>query len=360
MPAVKKKSAAKSPALPTPSAKQLDAEIDRLCGAGLDSLGYNEEQLERLAEKTWQINALKKEKNAVIPAHVYQRAEILAGVADLKGDSYKLAKDCTRVEADTIVFCGVRFMAETAKILNPEKEVLLPAKEAGCSLADSITGKDVRAIKKKHPGLPVVSYINTTADVKAESDVIVTSANAVKILEKVYAEHPRVIFLPDAWMGRNLAKQLGKKVGSEMIVWEGKCIVHENFDAGSVKVYRRMYPGVQILAHAECSPALVDAVDFVGGTGDMMRHVRDTNAPHYMLVTECGLGDLARTEMPDKNFVPMCRLCPYMKAIDLDRILQSLAAPKASQRIEVPARVSRQARLSIERMFELAEDTAQR
>jgi len=346
--------------LPEPNSKQLDAEIDRLCAAGLESLGYGEEQLELLAKKTWQINALKKERNVVIPAHVYQRAEILAGVADLKGDSYKLAKDCTQVDADVIVFCGVRFMAETAKILNPDKEVLLPAKEAGCSLADSITAQDVRAIKKKHPGLPVVSYINTTAEVKAESDVIVTSANAVKILEKVYAEHPRVIFLPDAWMGRNLAKQMGKKVGSEMIVWEGKCIVHENFDAGSVKFYRKMYPGVRILAHAECSPALVDTVDFVGGTGDMLRFVKDTAAPHYMLVTECGLGDLARTEMPDKHFVPMCRLCPYMKAIDLDRILQALADPKPSQRIKVSARIARQARLSIERMFELAEDSAQR
>ena len=357
MPAVKKK---KSLTLPEPTPRQLDAEIDRLVDSGLESLGYSEAQLEGLALKTWQINTLKKEKGVVIPAHVYQRAEVLAGVADLKGDSYKLAKDCTQVEADSILFCGVRFMAETAKILNPEKEVLLPAKEAGCSLADSITGKDVKAIKKKHPGLPVVSYINTTADVKAESDVIVTSANAVKILKKIYADYPKVIFLPDAWMGRNLAKQLGKKVGTEMIVWEGKCIVHENFDAGSVKFYRKMYPGVQILAHAECSPALVDAVDYVGGTGDMLRFVKDSAAPHFMLVTECGLGDLARTEMPEKNFVPMCRLCPYMKAIDLDRILQTLAAPKASQKITVNPKIARQARLSIERMFELAEDTAQR
>ncbi len=355
--AVKKKSAG---SLPQPSPKQLDTEIDRLVDSGLETLGYGEAQLEGLALKTWQINTLKKEKNAVIPAHVYQRPEILVGVADLKGDSYKLAKDCTQVEADTIVFCGVRFMAETAKILNPKKEVLLPAKEAGCSLADSITGKDVRALKKKHPGLPVVSYINTTADVKAESDVIVTSANAVKILNKIYADHPKVIFLPDAYMGRNLANQLGKKIGTEMIIWEGKCIVHENFDAGSVKYYRKVYPGVQILAHAECSPALVDTVDFVGGTGDMMRYVKDSSAPHFMLVTECGLGDLARTEMPEKNFVPMCRLCPYMKAIDLDRILQSLSAPKASQKITVNPKIARQARLSIERMFELAEDNTQR
>lgn len=356
MPTVKNK----IPSLPQPTPRQLDGEIDRLTQGGLESLGYGETQLEGLALKTWQINTLKKEKNAVIPAHVYQRAEILAGVADYIGDSYKLAKDCSKVDAQAIVFCGVRFMAETAKILNPDKTVLLPAKEAGCSLADSITGGNVRALKKKHPGLPVVSYINTTADVKAESDVIVTSANAVKILNKIYAKHPKVIFLPDAYMGKNLAKQLGKKIGTEMVLWDGKCVVHENFDAGSVKFYRRMYPGVQILAHAECSPALVDAVDFVGGTGDMMRFAKDSTAPHFMLVTECGLGDLARTEMPEKNFVPMCRLCPYMKAIDLDRILQALAAPKPSQVITVNAKIARRARLSIERMFELSEDSAAR
>ncbi|MEE8425095.1 MAG: quinolinate synthase NadA, partial [Elusimicrobiota bacterium] len=339
---------------------QLDAEVDRLSGKGLLDLGYGEAELEKLASFTRRINDLKKKKNAVIPAHVYQRAEILAGVADLIGDSYKLAKDCAGVRAERIVFCGVRFMAETAKILNPEKEVLLPSPEAGCSLADSITGRDVRAIKKEHPGLPVVSYINTTADVKAESDVIVTSANAIKILRWMYKRHERLIFLPDAYMGRNLAKELGATLGKEMIVWDGKCVVHENFDAGSVKFYRKMYRGVKILAHAECSPSLVEAVDFVGGTGDMMRYVRDSKAPSFMLVTECGLGELARRELPERRFIPMCRLCPYMKAITLENILQTLESPQPRHKITVPAEIAAKARKSIERMFEIAEDTAKR
>jgi quinolinate synthase len=201
----------------------------------------------------------------------------------------------------------------------------------------------------------VVSYINTNAEVKAESDVIVTSANAPKILRKLFEKHPALIFLPDEWMGRNLAKQLGKKLGSELIIWNGKCIVHENFDASSVALYRKMYPGVRILAHTECSPALVQVVDFAGGTGDMMRYVEGTKAKHYMLVTECGLGDLARSKFPDKDFVPMCRLCPYMKATDLERIAEVLEKLPSSHRIDLDRALMDRARRSIERMFELAE-----
>ena len=339
-----------------PTTKELGDEVDRLTAKGLLSVGYNEADLERCAELTWKINALKREMNAVIPVHVYQRAEIIHGIADFVGDSYKLAKDCAQTKAKMIVFCGVRFMAETAKILNPDKTVLLPALEAGCSLADSITGDDVRQLKAKHPGLPVVSYINTTADVKAESDVIVTSANATKILKKMFEKHPRLIFLPDEWMGRNLAKELNKTIGQEMIIWQGKCIVHENFDPASVAYYRKHYPGVKVLAHAECSPALVKVVDFVGGTGDMMKFVEGTKAKHYMLVTECGLGDLARTRFPEKDFLPMCRLCPYMKATDLMHVLNVMELRPPAHRIEVAPDVSKKAIRSIEKMFELAED----
>jgi quinolinate synthase len=338
-----------------PTQHELSAEFNRLCRKGLRCAGYTEAEIERLAATALRINRLKKEKRAVIPAHVYQRLEVLHGVADFVGDSYKLAKDCSAVKAERIVFCGVRFMAETAKILNPEKEVLLPAPEAGCSLADAIKASDVRRLKAEHPGAPVVCYINTTADVKAECDCVVTSANAGKILRRLFAEHKKIVFLPDEWMGRNLARELGKRVGRELIIWNGKCIVHENFDASSVGVFRRAYPGVKILAHAECSPALVKLVDFVGGTGDMMRYVRGTSAPHYMLVTECGLGDYARTEMPDKSFIPMCRLCPYMRMTTLDQIEAALAAPKPAQRVEVRPEVALRARRAIERMFELAE-----
>ena len=336
-------------------AKAIAAEVDRLSEAGLEALGYRDAELERCAELTLRIRRLKAERQAVIPAHVYQRAEVLHGVADTIGDSYKLAKDCVGTKAKRIVFCGVRFMAETAKILNPDKEVYLPALDSGCSLADSITAADVRRLKAKHPGLPVVSYINTSAEVKAESDVIVTSANASRILRRLFESHRALIFLPDEWMGRNLARELGKKIGSELILWRGRCIVHENFDASSVALYRRLYPGVKILAHAECSPALVKAVDFTGGTGDMMRYVEGTSASAYMLVTECGLGDVARTRFPGKSFVPMCRLCPYMKATDLARIADVLERLPASHRVELDPGLMDRARRSIEKMFELAE-----
>jgi quinolinate synthase len=249
-------------------------------------------------------------------------------------------------------------MAETAKILNPDKEVLLPAIEAGCSLSESITAADVRRLKAQHPGAPVVTYINTSADVKAESDVIVTSANAPKIMRKLYASHEKIVFLPDVMMGQNLAKALGKTLGKELIVWDGKCIVHENFDASSVALYRKMYPGVKILAHSECSPGLTAVVDVIGGTGDMMRYVAETKAPSYMLVTECGLGDLARTTFPDKVFVPMCRLCPYMKATGLPEVLRALERPGKHNIIELPRELCERAKKPIDRMFELAEDGA--
>lgn len=345
-------------AAPEPAAAELAAEADRLAEKGLADLGWGEDELSRAAKLTWKINRLKKERKAVIPAHVYQRPEILLGVADLIGDSYKLAKQCAETDARTVIFCGVRFMAETAKVLNPEKEILLPAPEAGCSLSESITAAQVRGLKKKHPGAPVVTYINTSADVKAESDVVVTSANAPKILRKLYQAHEKIVFIPDAMMGKNLAKELDKKLGTELVVWDGSCMVHENFDAVSVDFYRKMYPGVRILAHFECSPSLVSVVDFIGGTGDMMKWVEEHKAPSYMLITECGLGDLARTRFPEKSFVPMCRLCPHMKATDLARVLRALERPAASQRVDVPAAIRERARRPIERMFELAEDRA--
>lgn len=344
-----------SPAAAKPAPSDLAAEIDRLAAAGLSGLGYSEPDIERCAALTWRINRLKAESRAVIPAHVYQRAEILLGIADFKGDSYKLARLCSETDARRIVFCGVRFMAETAKILNPDKEVLLPALDAGCSLAESVTADDVRRLKAEHPGAPVASYINTSAAVKAESDVIVTSSNAGTILRALFSSHPKVLFLPDEWMGRNLALELGKEAGRELVVWSGKCVVHENFDPGAAAFYRRLHPGVRLLAHAECSPALIRTVDFVGGTGDMLRYVSRNPAPSYMLITECGLGDLARAEFPDKTFIPMCRLCPYMKATDLSRVLDVLERPTPERRIELDPAIAARARRPIERMFELAE-----
>ncbi len=348
--------AVKEARAPEPSPSQTEQEAQRLSDRGLAGLGWRDEEVERAARLTWKINVLKKETRAVIPAHVYQRAEVLIGVADFVADSYKLAKLCAQSRAERVIFCGVRFMAETAKVLSPEKEVLLPAPEAGCSLSESISAAQVRELKRRHPGAPVATYINTSAAVKAESDVIVTSANAPKILRKLYEKNETVIFVPDRMMGLNLARELGKAPGKELIVWDGSCLVHDNFDAASVEFYRKMYPGVKILAHFECSPGLTSVVDFVGGTGDMMKFVDEHRAPSYMLITECGLGDLARTRFPDKAFVPMCRLCPHMKATDLSRVLRALERPAASQRVEVPAFLRERARRPIERMFELAED----
>jgi quinolinate synthase len=268
------------------NSSDITAEASRLKGLGLGDLGYCEKDLSRVATLTCRINKLKTEQGAVIPAHVYQRPEVLLGVADFKGDSYQLAKLCAESQARRIIFCGVRFMAETAKILNPEKEVLLPAVLAGCSLSESITASDVRRLKAEHPGAPVATYINTSVEVKAESDVVVTSANAVRILKRLFAKQPKVIFIPDEMMGRNLAAALGKRLGEELVIWKGSCIVHDKFDAFSIALYRKSFPGVKILAHMECEPKLTSLVDFVGGTGDMMAYVQKTRAPHYMLVTE--------------------------------------------------------------------------
>jgi quinolinate synthase len=244
-------------------------------------------------------------------------------------------------------------MAETAKILNPSKKVYVPSKNAGCSLSEAITAADVRKLKAGHPGVPVVTYINTSADVKAESDCIVTSANAEKILRKMYEKHDKVIFIPDRFMGANLAKVLGKTPGKDIILWKGTCIVHEHLSPELIGIYRKRYPGLVALAHAECPSELIDAVDFMGGTGDMMRYVENTNAAAYLLVTECGFGELAKLKFPQKNFIAMCRLCPYMKSITLESVLALLKSPNPEE-VTVPKAIATRAKKAIEKMFELA------
>ena len=311
--------------------------------------------LPAVAALTEKINRLKKEKNAVVCAHVYQTPDIICGVGDFVGDSYKLADDSRKTAADLIIFCGVHFMGETAKILNPSKKVYVPSKNAGCSLSESITAEDVRKLKAQYPGLPVVTYINTSAEVKAESDCIVTSANAEKILCRLYQKNERLIFIPDRFMGANLAKVLGKTPGKDIILWQGSCVVHEKFDAGVIGVYRKNYPGVAVLAHAECPSDIINAVDFMGGTGDMLHYIGNTNAAGYLLVTECGFGELARIRYPKKNFIAMCRLCPYMKSITLESVLAVLENPSPEFEVTVPPEVAEKARRSIEKMFELAE-----
>ena len=327
----------------------LNEEIRRLTALGLHRRCI-EGDLARVAGLTLKINRLKTEKKAVICAHVYQTPDIILGIGDLVGDSYKLADDCRKTEADIIVFCGVHFMAETAKILNPSKKVYVPSKNAGCSLSEAITGADVRRLKAERPGLPVITYINTSAEVKAESDCIVTSANAEKILRKMYEKHNTVIFIPDRFMGANLAKVLGKTPGKDIILWNGTCIVHEHFNPELIKIYRQKYPGLVALAHAECPSDLIAAVDFMGGTGDMMRYIENTSAAAYLLVTECGFGELAKLKFPEKNFIAMCRLCPYMKSITLESVLSLLNDPNPAEVI-VPANIAAHAKRSIEKMF---------
>ena len=332
---------------------ELNEESKRLMGLGLLHKCV-EGRLDQIAALTLEINRLKKEKNAVICAHVYQTPEIILGIGDLTGDSYKLADDSRRTAADIIVFCGVRFMAETAAILNPSKKVYIPSLKAGCSLSESVTAADVRGLKAAHPGAPVVTYINTSAEVKAESDCIVTSANAEKILRRIYEKHKKVIFIPDKFMGANLARVLGKTPGEDMILWRGTCVVHEHFDARVIALYRKNYPGLAVLAHAECPSDIINAVDYMGGTGDMMRYVESTNAAAYLLVTECGFGELARIKFPGKNFIAMCRLCPYMKAVTLENVLQTLKNPAKEQLVTVPPETAVRAKKAIEKMFELA------
>jgi quinolinate synthase len=330
----------------------LKEEMERLTALGLHQRCV-EGALAGLAALTLEINRLKKAKKAVVCAHVYQTPDIILGIGDLVGDSYKLADDCRRTDADAIVFCGVHFMAETAKILNPSKKVYVPSKNAGCSLSEAITAADVRKLKAEHPGLPVITYINTSAEVKAESDCIVTSANAEKILKKMYEKHDKVIFVPDRFMGANLAKALGKTPGKDIFLWHGTCVVHEKFDAALIGAYRKKYPGLVALAHAECPSELISAVDFMGGTGDMMRYVENTDAAAYLLVTECGFGELAKLKFPKKNFIAMCRLCPYMKSITLKSVLALLKDPNPEE-VTVPADIAARAKIAIEKMFELA------
>jgi quinolinate synthase len=330
----------------------LEGEIKRLTALGLHRR-CADGALEKTAALTLEINRLKKERNAVVCAHVYQTPDVILGIGDLVGDSYKLADDCRRTAADAIVFCGVHFMAETAKILNPSRKVFVPSKNAGCSLSEAITGADVRRLKAEHPGLPVVTYINTSAEVKAESDCIVTSANAEKILRRMYEKNDRLIFIPDRFMGANLARTLGKTPGKDIILWNGTCVVHEQFKPELVDVYRKRYPGLVALAHAECPSELIKAVDFMGGTGDMMSYVGSTNASAYLLVTECGFGELAKLRFPEKNFIAMCRLCPYMKSITLESVRNLLKDPKPEE-VTVPPAIAARAKLAIDKMFELA------
>jgi quinolinate synthase len=285
---------------------------------------------------------LKKERNAVILAHNYQTPEIFNTVADIVGDSLALAREAAKVDADVIVLCGVHFMAETAKLMNPGKTVLIPDLKAGCSLAESITGADVRALKAAHPGVPVVTYVNTSAEVKAESDICCTSGNAVEVVESLGVD--RVIFLPDEYLARNVAAQ----TDVEIISWQGKCEVHERFTPADIESLRRDHPGIEVLAHPECDRDVVEVADFAGSTAQMARYVSERRPAKVALITECSMSDNVAVANPGVEFVRPCNLCPHMKRITLPRIRHALETMTAE--VTVPAEVAERARRAVERM----------
>ena len=291
------------------------------------------------------INELKKVRNAVILAHNYQTPEIYNCVADVVGDSFALAREATRTDAEVIVQCGVHFMAETSKILNPDKTVLIPDSRAGCSLATSITAEDVRELRRKHPGVPVAVYVNTTAEVKAESDICLTSGNAVQVVESLGV--PEVMVLPDQYLAMWIASQTKVKI----ITWHGACEVHERFTGEELRAYREADPDVTILAHPECPPDVIAEADFTGSTAKLADFVKLQKPRKVVLVTECSMADNIMTEAPETEFVKPCNLCPHMKRITLPRILESLVHMR--EEVLVDPLVADRARLSVERMVNL-------
>src|SRR5882762_9881941 len=322
-------------------------------------------ELRLKADLAAEINQLKVERNAVILGHNYMEPALFHSIPDYVGDSLDLARRAATTDKDIIVFCGVRFMAETAKILNPARTVLLPSKKAGCSLAASITAADVRELKQKFPGVPVVTYVNTYADVKAESDVCCTSSNAAAVVESLDSD--TVIFLPDEYLAKNVARETGRHIifptkdprnGSgpeldyQMIGWPGRCEVHEKFTVEDISDIRKQFPDVVILAHPECSPEVVNASDYSGSTNAMIRYVEQTKAPRYLLLTECSMGENIAAANPEKEMLRLCSVrCPHMNHITLEDTLASLR--ENQHVIEIPEDIRSRAARAVERMLEV-------
>lgn len=315
------------------------------------------------AEIAVEINHLKKERNAVILGHNYMEPVLFHAIPDFRGDSLDLSRKAASTDKDVIVFCGVKFMAETAKILSPSKTVLLPAEKAGCSLAESITAEDVRALKRKYPGVPVVTYVNTYADVKAESDICCTSGNAIAVVESLQAE--TVIFLPDQYLASNVARETGKHIifpsltlqtdsllDVQMVGWHGKCEVHEKFTVEDIRAVREQFPDVVVLTHPECPPDVVEASDYSGSTNAMIKYVQHSNAPHFLVLTECSMGDNIAAANPDKDLLRLCMVrCPHMNMITMENVRDSLLHNR--QVIEVPEEIRLRAFQAVERMIKI-------
>lgn len=318
------------------------------------------------SELVYEIRCLKEEKNAVILGHNYMEPALFHTIPDFKGDSLYLSRKSAETNKPVIVFCGVKFMAETAKILNPEKTVLLPSEKAGCSLAASITVEDVRELKRRFPGIPVVTYVNTYADIKAESDVCCTSSNADQVVRSLGSN--TVIFLPDEYLAGNVARQMGKQIvfpdldqphdphaldiEGAIIGWRGRCEVHEKFTLQDIKDVRQQFPDVEILSHPECSPEVVQASDFSGSTSAMIKYVETSQAPQYLMLTECAMGDNVAAANPHKEMLRLCMVrCPHMNMITLEDTL--LALQKNQYVIEVPEEIRVKAYRAVERMTEI-------
>lgn len=313
------------------------------------------------AELAVEINRMKGERDAIILGHNYMEPALYHLVADVTGDSLELCRKAAVASQQVIVFCGVEFMAETAKIINPSRTVLIPSEKAGCSLAQSITADDVRALKARYPGVPVVTYINTYADVKAETDVCCTSGNAAKVVAALDSD--RVIFIPDEYLARNVARETGKTIifpddGSNgcgpntFIGWHGKCEVHELFGVQDITDVRRQFPDAVVLAHPECPPEVVEASDFSGSTSAMIAYVQETDAPHYLLLTECAMADNIVAENPAKELLRMCsHRCPHMAQITLEDTLAALQ--NLQYEVDVPEEIRIKAKASIDRMLEI-------
>ncbi len=298
-----------------------------------------------LAPYIFEINKIKKENNFVILAHNYQTPDIFYGIADVVGDSLGLAIKGSKVKERNILMCGVHFMAETAKIMSPEKKVYLPDMQAGCSLAESITAEDIRKLKKKYPNVPVVTYVNTSADVKSETDICCTSANAVKVVESLGVDE--VIFLPDEY----LAKYVSLNTNVKIISWKGKCEVHEKFSKKDILEIKSRYKDLEVVSHPECPPDVIAASDFTGSTGSMINHVKNTKAKNIFLVTECSMSDNVQIENPSINFIKPCNLCPHMKKIELPKILDCLKNYK--NEIKIDQEIAKNAKKAISRMIEV-------
>ncbi len=324
------------------------AEVARETAPVFDMLKdqYDEKHWENLAPYIYEINRLKKEKNAVILAHNYMTPDIFHGVADIVGDSLALAREAAKTEADIIVQCGVHFMAETSKILCMDKKVLIPDMKAGCSLAEGITAADVKLLREKYPGVPVVTYVNTSAEVKAESDICCTSGNAVKIVNAL--ESDDVLMIPDKYLAQYTQTKTDKKI----LTYNASCIVHERFTPEDIRDFRARYEGVVVLAHPECPPEVLAEADYTGSTQQMIDYVEGEKPSRVVLITECSMSDNIAAAHPEMELVRPCQMCPHMKRITLPKVLSALQNEQPE--VLVDAEIAERARLPIDKMLEMS------